>query len=522
MHALERLRAAEAASLRGEGEAAFTVVREVLAADPRCSDAWNLAGALLLARGALVMAARCCEQALALAPSLVEAWQNLAAARFSAGFGPEAVAALDQACALAPDRASLWHARLLMLHGLDEAAAEPRLITAAAAAWAARFEARVPPLPRPPAYVAAAPLRVGYVSADFRHHSVASFFEPLLRAHDRQRVAVTLYSHAPYEDEVTDRLRAVCTAFRRIRDLDDDAAAALVRSDAIDVLVDLAGHTADNRLGVFARQPAPVQVTYLGYPSTTGSRRIAARLGDALTDPAPSADELCSEAVLRLPRCFVAYAPPREAPEIAARARDAPLTFGSFNDVAKLSPRTIALWARLLQRVPSARLLLKGRALADPDVRQALAHRFAAHEVEPERLLLRPPRALTSEHLDDYADVDVALDPLPYCGVTTTCEALWMGVPVVTLAGVAHVGRTGASLLSAVGLPELVASTADEYVSTAARVIDDAGWRGQLRATLRQRLAASPLLDGAGLARALEAAYEGLAAGTRPAPFDSS
>ncbi len=352
-------------------------------------------------------------------------------------------------------------------------------------------------------------LKLGYVSADFCRHSVTWFFEPLLRHHDRSRFEIHCYSNLVKGDEVTERIRAQADGWRDVRLKSDADLAARIEADGIDILVDLNGHTSGHRLGAFARKPAPIQASYLGYPDTTGVPAIDTRITDAVADPPGWTEAGHVERLTRLPGCFLAYQPPADAPAVAplpclATGR---VTFGSFNNALKTNPRVAALWARILDRVPGSRLLLKHTAFGNPRGREHFARMFGEHGVGPERLDLRDFTASTESHLALYGEVDVALDPFPYNGTTTTCEALWMGVPVVALAGRVHVGRVGVSLLSAAGLADWVAAGEEEYLAQAVALAADPEGLARIRAALRPRLAASPLLDGAGLARRLERAY---------------
>jgi predicted O-linked N-acetylglucosamine transferase (SPINDLY family) len=262
---------------------------------------------------------------------------------------------------------------------------------------------------------------------------------------------------------------------------------------------------------VFARRPAPVRVTWLGYPDTTGLAEIDYRLTDACADPQGATERFHVEQLVRLEHGFLCYQPPPDAPAPAASARRGAVTFGSFNNAAKVSPAVLRLWAQVVASVPGSRLVLKAQAFAARGARDHIASAFAAAGGDAKALTLLEPAAAEAEHLGFYREIDIALDTYPYHGTTTTCEALWMGVPVVTLAGPTHVSRVGASLLSAAGLPELVARTPEEYVRKAAELARDANRLGTLRAGLRDRLRASALLDAAGFTRALEAAFETLA-----------
>ena len=356
-------------------------------------------------------------------------------------------------------------------------------------------------------------LNVGYVSPNFHRHSVASFFEPLLAAHDRSAVRVFCYSGVQQPDEVTARLRGLADEWRDLRGVGGDAAARLIREDRIDILVDLAGHTGGGRPLLFARRPAPVQVAWLGYPNTTGLAQMDYRLTDAVADPPGDADRLHTEKLVRLPDGFLCYQPeaggpePGAPPSAAGGRTPGRITFGCFNNLAKVTPEMVALWSRMLAAVPGSRLVMKAHALGSASARRRLEEQFAAGGIAAERLTLLGPEDSAVSHLARYREVDIALDTYPYNGTTTTCEALWMGVPVVTLAGPTHVSRVGASLLKFAGLDELVASGPEDYAARAIALAGDGGRLGTLRAGMRARLRASPLMDAARFARSVESAY---------------
>jgi predicted O-linked N-acetylglucosamine transferase (SPINDLY family) len=354
------------------------------------------------------------------------------------------------------------------------------------------------------------PLRVGVLSPDLRAHAVSFFLRPLLSGLDAAELEVIAYANVARPDIVTEELRQLVAGWRDIRPCSDDEAAQTVRADRIDVLIDLAGHTADNRLLVLARRPAPVQVGYLGYPATTGMAAIDARIVDRWTDP-EGAEAHASERLLRLDRCFLAYAP-TAYPEVVAPPfrRNGNVTFGSFNNLAKLNSRVIELWSRVLHAVDGSKLVLKHDATGDAGIQQHLAGLFARHGIGEDRLrfLSRTPDLVS--HLAAYAEVDVALDPFPYNGTTTTCEALWMGVPVVTLTGDHHAARVGTSLLTAVGFAPGIAADADDYVRTCVQLARAPSMLDALRTLLRPEMAASPLCDGVGLAEAFTGALRSL------------
>jgi predicted O-linked N-acetylglucosamine transferase (SPINDLY family) len=348
-------------------------------------------------------------------------------------------------------------------------------------------------------------LRVGYVSPDFRHHPVGRFLLPLLESHDRRSFEIFGYASVDVPDTMTDRCRAHTDVWRNMLGSSDEQVARTIRQDRIDILVDLSVHMAKNRLLVFARKPAPVQVTYLAYCGTTGLSTIDYRLTDPYLDPPGQDEQIYTEQSVRLPETYWCYQPAIETPPVnALPALDVGhVSFGSLNNFCKVTPATLAAWGRLLQAVPQSRLLLHARSGSHRDrVRKFLAEQG----VSPERLEFIDFQPM-AEYFAAYQQIDVALDPFPYGGGTTTCDALWTGVPVVSLAGETAVGRGGLSILSNIGLPGLAARDPDEYVRIAAELALDLPRLTELRATLRQRMQSSPLMDAARFARGVEAAY---------------
>lgn len=353
-------------------------------------------------------------------------------------------------------------------------------------------------------------LRIGYVSPDFRYHSVAYFFESVITRHDHQLFEITCYSCNKNTDEMTARLREQADHWRELWELDDTEAAATIYKDRIDILVDLSGHTGDNRLPIFTLKPAPIQATYLGYPNTTGLTEIDYRLTDAIADPPGWTEQWYTEKLLRLPRCFLCYTPPAEiSPPVAPLPVESAghITFASFNNLNKMNEGVIRLWAIILTALPNSQLVLKSKHLSDKAKSDRILQLFAHNSIPPERLLLVPRVDSRTEHLELYGAVDIALDPFPYSGTTTTCEALWMGVPVITLAGEIHASRVGASLLTAIGLEELIAHSEEEYVQKAVALATDLQRLNTLRATMRERMRQSPLMDAQSFTRNLESAY---------------
>lgn len=348
-------------------------------------------------------------------------------------------------------------------------------------------------------------LRVGFLSADLRRHSAAYFLEPLLEELGRHSIGVYCYALHARDDEVSARLRRLAQQWRGVAWLSDAEIVERIVDDRIDVLVDLMGHTERARQGVLHRRAAPVQVGYLGYPNITGVSQMDARLVDRWTDP-PGADDAGPEMLVRLDGSFLCFRAPRDAPEPLLDDPARPFTFGSFNAAAKLNGRVLAVWAEILKAAPRSRLLLKARSFEDPALARELPSRLAALGVAPERIEIAPPAAGTREHLAMYARVDVALDTFPYNGTTTTCEALWQGVPVVTLAGDRHAARVGVSLLTSAGLPGWIADDARGYVELAVRGSASGPRTEEARRQLRAQVASSALCDAGAMARRFSAA----------------
>ena len=368
----------------------------------------------------------------------------------------------------------------------------------------------------PPAAYANAPdprrrLRVAYVSADFRRHAVAKFVLPLVEAHDRSGFEILGYGDIDRGDDITERFERGFDRWTNIHGMDVQSVAHRIREDGVDILVDLMGLTARSRPALFRYRPAPVQVTYLGYPATTGLDCFDARFCDAQTDPPGAADRLFVEPLMRLDRLFLCYAPfgatPQPAPEPPV-LRNGCVTFGSFNNPSKMTRPTLALWAKALNSIPGSRLLVRNYFFQNDPAMTADLHRmFTRAGIAAGRVEILPMAQSEEDLLASYDKVDIALDTFPYGGTTTTCDALWMGVPVVTRAGVPHASRVSLAVLRAAGLPELAAESDAAFVGTCVRLARDPHLLTEIRRGLRDRILASPLGDHAGLARSIERAF---------------
>lgn len=352
-------------------------------------------------------------------------------------------------------------------------------------------------------------LRIGYMSGDFFQHPVAHFFEPILRCHDRRQFEIHCYANVLSPDEATERLKALCDEWIDTIAMSDMAVCQKIRDDGIDILIDLSGHTKGQRTGVLAGKAAPVQATYLGYPSTTGLAAVDYRISDAISDPPGVTDRLYAEKLLRLDGCFVTYLPPTNAPAVdpSPVLTKGYVTFGSFNNINKVNRLTIGLWAEVLQAVPGSRIAIKHFATCYEEARTRIFDAFAECGIDAGRVQLLAAQPELASHLGLYREIDIALDCTPYNGTTTTCEAMWMGVPVLTLAGDRHAARVGASLLACVGLDDLVATTPEDYVKAAIELAADGERLRYLRQTLRRDMMQSPLLDARRFTGGLETAY---------------
>jgi protein O-GlcNAc transferase len=474
--------------------------------DPKSAASWYNFGLTLSLAGRIGEALACHERAVAADPAYHKAHFGRAQALQQAHRLTEAIAAYDVFLRHAPGHHEAQSYRLFALNYLDQLS--PAELFREHAAYGRRLPAATAPAPvRNPDPDRR--LRVAVLSPDLRAHSCAYFIEPLLRHLDPARFELYLYHDHFREDAVSRRLRPLAAVWRNFVGQPTPAVEATIRADAPDILIDLAGHTGlTNRLPLFARRPAPVQVSYLGYPNTTGVPAIGWRLTDDVADPPGEADVLATEKLVRFAPTAWCYAPPENTPEVSPLPCGAggPVTFGCFNNLAKISNTTLRLWAGVLRAVPGSRLLLKGRGLSDVAVRGRYLARFTAAGIAPERLDLAERTARTEDHLALYGRVDIALDTFPYHGTTTTCEALWMGVPVVTLLGDRHAARVSASLLTAVGHPEWIAADAAGYAAIAARLAADPVRLAAIRTGLRGELQASPLLDHAGQAERFGAA----------------
>jgi protein O-GlcNAc transferase len=503
---------------QGDLDKAIARYRKAIALKPDYAEAHSNLGNALRDSGRTGEGISCFRRALKLKPDFEDVYSNLGNALRDQGKLSEAIACYRKALELKPDFDVAYDNLLFALQ--YDPTCSPSELLEEHRRFAERFEVPLEPLrqafgnTREPGRR----LKVGYVSADFHGHSVAYFIEPVLANHDKSRVEVFCYYNRSARDEVTERLAAHADHWVPCVGMTDDQLAARIRADGIDILVDLAGHTAGNRLLVFARKPAPVQVTWLGYPCTTGLKAVDYRITDKYAEPEGMTEHLNVEKLWRLDGMFCVYRPcaakpeRRHSPELAVRQTPAMgngyITFGSINNIAKITPAVVAAWARILHAVAGARLLLEAPGFDGGDMRADFEARFAAHGITRDRLALIERKPAQQYVL--YHRIDIALDPFPCNGGTTTCDALWMGVPVIALAGSTFVSRMGVTMVDNIGHPEWAAQDEDAYIGKASELAQDVNLLNAIRLGLRKEAEHSALMDEASFSRNLEAAYRGM------------
>ena len=501
-------------------------LRRVIAAKPDFHEAWDNLAYCLKTQDRLPEAILCHEKTVTLAPAYAGGWYNFGATLTLCGKIDEALRCHDQALAVDPQCAMARFGRaqaLQQIHRLPEAVEEYGQFLAlqphhhearSSRLFALQYgddRSRDRLLEEHVAYglavgmpvattfrnspVPEKRLRVAFLSADLRSHSCAYFLEPLLEHLDRVQFEVYLYHDHFREDAVSARLRGHAEVWRNFVGQPDVAVEKAIRADAPDILVDLAGHTSHNRLPLLARRVAPVQITYLGYPNTTGVAAMDFRFTDEVADPRGDADAYATERLVRFAPTAWTYTPPADAPEVtpAPCTQRGHVTFGCFNHLAKINDATLTLWGEVLAAVPNSRLQLKGRGLSDARVRTEYAQRLVRCGIPADRVDLLERTVDVAGHLALYRGIDLAFDTFPYHGTTTTCEALWMGVPVISLAGNEHRSRVGASLLTAIGRSEWIAAQREDFVRIAASLARSPAKIVQHRAGLRSAMLGSAL-----------------------------
>lgn len=487
----------------GDIDGALASFQRAAGLAPDQTPAWIALAHLLKAAGRYDDAEACCRNGLKAAPRNIELLSTQYSVLFEQGRVDDAISMARAVLSLAPANAAAHSDVLRMLNYAD--GQDPVAVWREHEQWGLRHAAHLADNARPrgtPADLQRR-LRVGFVSPYFRRHAVTFFLETVIEHHNAAALEIFLYADVARPDKYSRRLQSYGAVWRKTASLTDEQLAAQIRSDAIDVLIDLSGQTPGHRLLAFARRPAPLQVTWNGYPNTTGMRAIDYRITDAYCDPPGTTEHLHAETLIRMPAIYMTWRIPDDAPPVAALPALASghITFGSFNACYKLSASVIALWSQLLGRVAGARLSLW--TIDGDTARRRIVAQFAAHGIDAARLDLHG-RVGHDEFLQAHNAVDIALDAFPYHGTTTTCFSLWMGTPVITLAGAVHASRVGVSLLHNAGMPELVAQTPAQYCDIAASLAGDPAALAKRRASMRDQLCRQPLTDGAAGARNFE------------------
>lgn len=496
--------------LMGAHENAVEEARKALQLNPNSYEAYNNLANPLYKLGHLEDAANALKQALQYRPDHAETHSNLGSVLLLQGKARESLASHHRTIELQPDLSSA-HSSLLysMNYSLEFSRAE---LFKAHTEWAEKYEqVTKQPTDFTNTAVPERRLRIGYVSPDFCGHSVGFFFEPILKNHDQNTFEIFCYSDTFNADKTTERMQSFSNHWRHICGLSDKEVAQTIIDDQIDILIDLAGHTANNRLPLFAMQPAPVQGSYLGYPNTTGLKSIDYLITDEHCDPQPEADKYYSESLCRIPGSFFCYQPPENSPDVAPAPviDNGYITFASYNNLAKIGEEVIELWSQVLQAIPDARLIVQCLSLNDPPTRKRYEELFQANEINISRIKFTTFEGFDS-YLAGHAEVDIVLDTFPWNGHTVSCHALWMGVPVITLAGDRHSSRMGASILSNLDLEECIAHSSSDFIAKAKAFANDKQHLTSLRQQLRPRMLASTICDGQKFTSRLEQQYRSM------------
>ena len=493
---------------KGQLDEALACYQRALKINPNYISAHTNMGSAFQEKGQLDKALTCYQKAIQINVNFADAYYNLGTTLQKQGKVDEAIENYILASTNEPRNRKAFHNLLFVMNYSSRYDAQT--IFSEHLRFAKQF---VPHLlfsisPHTNERLSTRRLRIGYISPDFRRHPVAFFIEPVIIAHNREHFEVFCYSNSLQRDEVTKRIQEHADQWRNIVGMSDDQAVKLIKRDAIDILIDLTGHTANNRFFVFARKPAPIQVSWIGYLATTGLSTIDYKIVDAYTDPPGKTEQFHTEKLIRLPESFLCYLPNKDSPDVGPlpALSTGHITFGSFNNFAKVTSEVFTLWAKILHELPDSRLILKAMSFHDKTTCQYAINMFTQRGIAAERITLQSSDPYP-QHLASYNFVDIGLDTFPFNGATTTCEALWMGVPVITLEGTAYHSRSGTSLLSNVGLRELVAKTSEEYVEIAVNLTRDTKRLQALREQLRGIMAHSPLTDAKQFTANLEESF---------------
>ena len=492
-------------------EKAIACYKKTVALQPKLIEAHNNLGVLYKNQENYDQAMASFQTVVKLNPRSGFALSNFGNALKDSGRMKEAVEVLERATKAEPELAAAYSNLLVALNYLDEIDAND--VFQAHLKWGKHVPQKLPPNRfdfKNRDQTPGRKLRVAYVSPDFHTHSVAYFIEPVLRAHDHDKFEIYAYYNNTIIDATRDRIKTLVDQWRDVEALSELEFAELVYQDQIDILIDMTGHMADNRLAVFYQKPAPIQVTWLGYPNTTGLSQIDYRVSDDIADPIGQAERFHAESLVRLNDGFLCY----QGNEQLQEAKTTPglannrITFGSFNNVVKVTSKVIQVWAKILNAIPNSDLVIKSKQLSDDATRGRFLEAFSREGITPDRLKVYGLLPDMAAHMSLYDAIDIGLDPFPYNGTTTTCEALWMGVPVIALKGQVHASRVSASILNRVKLDDFVADSEEAYVELAIEKAKHMDALNDIRLNLREVMKASPLCNAQNFTRELEASFQ--------------
>jgi len=490
---------------------AVWLYQRALQRNPNWPEAYNNLGTAYQNMGLLSEAIAAFQKAIAIQPGYTEAYNNLGIAYRNQGRIKASISCYRTALQTKPAY-SECHSNLVFCLNYDPDASQKDIYAQSCQWWIQHGRSVAGRLDHANNRDPDRRLKIGYVSADFRRHPVGFFFLPLVRAHDPGGFEVFCYTDLKQPDELTDQIKTAADHWCSTLGLSDNDMAEKIQADQLDILIDLAGHTAHNRLLVFASKPAPLQVNWLGYVNTTGLESMDYRITDNIVDPVEEGNYLHSEKIIRLQNGFFCFAPPQKSPplgDLPARQRGH-ITFGSFNKLTKINKGVIALWSQIMHQLPGSRLRLMAKPLADAPTRDRYFTLFQANGIPSNRIEMITYTPSYYDYLNQYAQIDISLDPFPHNGHTTTCDSLWMGVPVITLHGDRYASRMGASILTRLKLEGFVAETKEAYLQKAVKLATNLDTLQELRAGMRKQITASPIYDAKRFAAEMESIYRGI------------
>ena len=487
----------------------FDAYKKAIAINPSYKDAYINTAKIMYDKDMYEQAAKLYVEVLKLNPKCQVALSNIAGIFLKQGDIKSSIYYYKKALSIKPDMAAL-HSNYLFCINYDHEISSEKLFIEHIEYGKIHNKLTENNIKYYNNFVSNKRLKVGYVSSDFSDHPVAYFIEPVLKNHNKSIIEPICYSNVSKPDNITNIIKSHCSKFIDIYGINSEKVSNIIRNDNIDILVDLAGHTRGNSLTVFAHKPAPIQISYLGYPNTTGLKAIDYRLVDNITDP--DQDELYTEKLIRFQNCFLCFSPCYKYPDIKPLPclNNGYITFGSFNNISKINIEVIRVWSEILKRTTNSKILLKSKAFNDSQIRKRYENFFKKFNINKERIILKGSIISPYEHLNYYNNLDIALDTFPYNGTTTTCEALWMSVPVITIKGNRHASRVGTSLLTYSGFKELIAYDIEDYIKMAVNISTNMEKLIFYRNNIRNKMLSSKLCNAEDFTNEIELIYQSI------------